>query len=222
MTPDTKERRDGPDDRRTIDLGKAPGKEADRRAGQTDRRRRGPLNRRARFSLFYFLVAFLVLVALNVMLSRQDTEQIPYSELKERIAAGQIEELRFQGQRILAIPDTAIADAPDVWTSVRVAGDEALVPLLEEHEVEYEAAQESWFGQALLWLLPLGLMILFWIWMMRRINPASGVMTVGKNRARIVGEEGTGVSFEDVAGVDDFRSIHEVVARRFKRLSRAP
>ncbi|MBW3553451.1 MAG: ATP-dependent metallopeptidase FtsH/Yme1/Tma family protein, partial [Gemmatimonadetes bacterium] len=199
---DTKDRRDGPEDRRSIDLGR-PGPGAERRKGNDDRRRRGPLNKRARFSVFYFLIAFLVLIGLNILLSQQDTEQIPYSELKERIEAGQIAEVRFQGQRITAVPDTGIADAPDVWTSVRVQGDEALVPLLEAQEVEYRAATESWLGQAMLWLLPLGLMLLFWIWMLRRINPASGVMKVGKNRARIVGEDGTGVTFEDVAGADE-------------------
>ncbi|HUG40544.1 MAG TPA: ATP-dependent zinc metalloprotease FtsH [Longimicrobiales bacterium] len=202
MTPKSEDRRDGPDDRRSIDLGR-PGKAPDRRNGNDDRRRRGPLNRRARFSVFYFLAAFLVLIGLNILLSRQETERIPYSELKERIAAGQVDEVRFQGPRITAVPDTAIADAPDVWTSVRVEGDEGLVPLLESQDVEYAAATESWLGQALFWLLPLGLMVLFWIWMLKRINPASGVMTVGKNKARIVGEDGTGVTFDDVAGADE-------------------
>ncbi|HEX2184403.1 MAG TPA: ATP-dependent zinc metalloprotease FtsH, partial [Chloroflexota bacterium] len=38
---------------------------------------------------------------------------------------------------------------------------------------------------------------------LRRMNPTQGVLTVGKSRARIVGEEGTGVTFADVAGVDE-------------------
>src|SRR5690606_32560977 len=39
--------------------------------------------------------------------------------------------------------------------------------------------------------------------MLRRMNPTQGVLTVGKSRARIIGEEGTGVTFDDVAGVDE-------------------
>src|SRR5690554_6904004 len=35
------------------------------------------------------------------------------------------------------------------------------------------------------------------------MNPTQGVLTVGKSRARILGEEGTGVSFGDVAGVEE-------------------
>src|SRR5207253_7750922 len=55
----------------------------------------GPImgDRRTRFSLVYFLVAFLVLIGLNYMLSRQNTRQVAYSELKQRVAAGQIKEV---------------------------------------------------------------------------------------------------------------------------------
>nr|NIP84007.1 AAA family ATPase [Gemmatimonadota bacterium]NIQ60404.1 AAA family ATPase [Gemmatimonadota bacterium]NIU80617.1 AAA family ATPase [Gammaproteobacteria bacterium]NIX48918.1 AAA family ATPase [Gemmatimonadota bacterium]NIY13367.1 AAA family ATPase [Gemmatimonadota bacterium] len=164
-------------------------------------------NRRTRFSLVYFLIAFVVLIGLNLLLGQEDTEQVPYSELKERVAEGQVERVRFRGPTITAIPDSAWASeqeaAPEVWTTVRVEGDEELVPLLESNDVVMEAATESWLGEALFWLLPLGLMVLFWVWMLRRMNPASGVMKVGKNRARIVGEEGTGVDFDDVAGADE-------------------
>jgi cell division protease FtsH len=50
------------------------------------------------------------------------------------------------------------------------------------------------------------------MWMLKRINPAQGVMTVGKNRARIMGEEGTGITFDDVAGADEAKQeLVEVV-----------
>ena len=172
-------------------------------------------NRRARFSIFYFLVAFLLLIGLNVLLTGQDTERISYTELKEKVRAGQVDRVRFRGSTLTAIPDSVWAaeatpadgegedTIPDIWTTVRVEGDESLVPLLEENDVVLEAATESWLGEALFWLLPLGLMVLFWVWMLRRMNPASGVMKVGKNRAKIVGEEGTGVDFDDVAGADE-------------------
>jgi cell division protease FtsH len=214
MTPIENDRRSGPDDRRDRDRGRLDG--PNRRRGLDDRRA-GMRNRRARFSLFYFLIAFVLLVGLNVLLGGQDSEHVTYSELKEKVEAGQIELVRFRGDAITAVPDSAWAaeneeEAPDVWTSLRVDGDDGLVPLLEENEVEIDAARESWLGEALFWLLPLGIMVLFWVWILRRMNPASGVMKVGKNRARIVGEDGTGVDFDDVAGADEAkRELVEIV-----------
>jgi cell division protease FtsH len=221
MAPNPDERRQGPEDRRRRDLG-PDGPE--RRGARDDRRRRRNIAR-ARFTIFYFLVAFLLLIGLNLLLGQPDTSQIPYSELKQRVAAGHVEEVRFRGQQITAVPDTAaVSEAPDVWRATRVEGDDELIPLLEAQGIRYDASPESWLGPALFWLFPLGLLILFWVWMLRRMNPASGVMKVGKNRAKLVGEDGTGVTFDDVAGADEAKEeLVEIVEflkepRKFHRL----
>jgi cell division protease FtsH len=163
-------------------------------------------DRRTRFSLGYFFLAFLILILLQTMLARQGVEQIGYSELKERVAAGEVEEVRIGPSVIEAVPVDSVIEATGIrsWRSTPLPlGDEDLVPLLEAHGVGYDGAVQGWFAQALVWLLPIGLILLFWLYILRRMNPTQGVLTVGKSRARILGEEGTGVTFEDVAGVDE-------------------
>ncbi len=195
---------------------------ADRRRAHERRkegeRRRGmrPVmaDRRTRFSIGYFFIAFLLLIALNYMLSRANTEQVAYSEFKARVQAGQISQVVLGPEMIRAVVVDSLVrkGTPEVLTTVRVPADETLVPLLEAKHVKYEGTTQGWLSQALGWLLPISIMLLFWFWMMRRINPAQGVMTIGKNRARILGEEGTGISFADVAGADEAKQeLVEVV-----------
>jgi cell division protease FtsH len=181
----------------------------ERRRGVRDRRSgpsgAGPMDdRRTRFSLGYFFLAFVILVALQSFLARQGTETIPYSELKTRIAANQVAEVRIGPTMIEALPRDTAAATPLAWRSTPPpVPDDQFIPLLEANGVAYDGALQGWFSQALVWLLPVGLILLFWLYMLRRMNPTQGVLTVGKSRAQIVGEEGTGVTFEDVAGVDE-------------------
>ena len=187
------------------------------RRDASDRRRAGPpmmRDRRTRFSLLYFFAVLAFLVGVNVILGRAESKRIPYSELKRRIEAGQVSHVVIGPEVVRAAVRDSLRPrgSPEVWTAHAVPNDETLVPLLEAAGVEYEGTTRSVIGQMLGWLLPIGLLILFWVWMLRRMNPAQGVMTVGKNRARIMGEEGTGVTFEHVAGADEAkRELVEVV-----------
>jgi cell division protease FtsH len=174
----------------------------------------GPIDdRRTRFSLGYFFLAFLILIAVQYFIGQDGTEELPYSELKGRIEAGDVELVRLGEQTIEAVPVDSIRTATEtrIWTAIRV-DDEELVPLLDERDIPYEGTLPGWLAQAMVWILPIGIMLLFWFWILKRMNPQQGVLTIGKSRARIVGEEGTGVSFEDVAGVEEAKEeLQEVV-----------
>ena len=205
--PMNEDRRTRPADRR---------KANERRKHEERRRGMGPVmgDRRTRFSIVYFVVAFLLLIGLNYMLSRANTQQVAYSDFKARVAAGQISHVVLSPDMVRAsVVDSLVKKGqPEVLTSVRVPDDPALIPLLESKSVKYEGTTQGWLTQMMGWLLPVGIMLLFWFWMMRRINPAQGVMTIGKNRARIMGEEGTGITFAEVAGADEAKQeLVEVV-----------
>src|SRR5215203_3849271 len=149
----------------------------ERRKGTSDRRNNrvpagGPMgDRRTKFSLWYFVVAFLALIAIQYFVGRQGSEQIAYSELKNRIAAGQVESVSLSASTMEAVPVDSLTERTGVrlWTAVRVE-DDTLVPLLEQRNIPYEGTLQGWFSQALGWLLPIAVMLAFWFWILRRMN----------------------------------------------------
>jgi cell division protease FtsH len=163
-------------------------------------------DRRTRFSLGYFVVALLAILAIQYFVAQQGAKQLPYSELRSRIEAGQVQRVRLSETYVEAVPLDSITERTGerLWTAAREGiQDDELEPLLESKNIPYEGVARGWLAQAMGWLLPILIFAALWIWMLRRMNPTQGVLTVGKSRARIIGEEGTGVTFEDVAGEDE-------------------
>src|SRR5207244_1803395 len=62
------------------------------------------------------------------------------------------------------------------------------------------------------WVLPAVVFAGVWVLLMRRFGPQQGLMAIGKSKARVYVEHKTGVTFDDVAGIDEARGeLMEVV-----------
>jgi cell division protease FtsH len=172
-------------------------------------RRRGPespLSRFVRFSPLYVVIAVLLLIGLNYLVSDKGGKEISYSSLKAKIRAGQVQKLTIGESRIVAEPTkSAIGQgAPESWTAIKV-DDPELIKLAEEQGVEYEGAISDGLGWLLNLIIPFGLLLLLWMFLLRRMGagPAQSVMTFGKSQARLQAEGDTGVTFADAAGVEE-------------------
>ena len=95
-----------------------------------------------------------------------------------------------------------------------------LVDFLAEHNKEarvavlYEVAYEdNWFGGVFSWIVPLAIIIAVWVFLIRRMNPGSQVLNIGKNKAVLFDAMGEQlVTFKDVAGLDEAKEeVAEVV-----------
>lgn len=158
-------------------------------------------------------------------LSSSSVQQLSYSAFKAALRHGQIQQVQIGTDRIRGThrlpgthapkrsPDDTDVTHPDRFATIRV-DDPDLIRELEAHQVPYAGQRQGgWFTTLLSWLVPVALMAGVWSVLGRRMGgPARGLMHFGKSRARIYAEKETGVTFADVAGVDEATDeLHEII-----------
>ncbi|RMG98045.1 MAG: ATP-dependent metallopeptidase FtsH/Yme1/Tma family protein [Deltaproteobacteria bacterium] len=102
---------------------------------------------------------------------------------------------------------------PFVFRTVRVE-DPKLTEQLEAADVKFVGQRPRLLTHILLgWLLPIGFMLLLWGLLARRMAGAAGqALSFGKSRAKLVADQDTGVTFDDVAGAEEAKQdLAEVV-----------
>ena len=171
-----------------------------------------------RFNIWFWLIAFGVFLLMQALVTGLRTEQLSYTEFLRLAEAGRIESVRVSENYIQGIllpePPATEADArPFVTTRV----DPELVEELSALGVEVEGTIESNIIPTLLsWVIPVLLFVGLWFFLSRRLAQSGGLggglMQIGKSKAKIYVENDTGVTFEDVAGVDEAKAeLVEVV-----------
>jgi cell division protease FtsH len=175
-------------------------------------------------NLVLVLSAVMVLFILAAAFGLMEPQGLPYSEFKEMVRGGQVEEVTFEGEIANAKVKAPEAGKPDTVRTVTVPNDPTLLPLLEEKGVSYQAVQAAGCGGATM-LTALMLSLGLWFLLARPGSGAPpGIATFGKSQARLAPEEGIGITFKDVAGIDEAEEeLHEIVQflktpERFTRL----
>lgn len=140
---------------------------------------------------------------------------VSWDQLKADIASGKVSEVLIEEGRVRACGATVEGERPDCRTAIRVPGDESFVQLLDEHNISYQAAppQACNGGSLSFLLLPMLLLFGFWFFMSQREGGRGGAAAFSRSSAKLVPEEGTGVTFDDVAGVDEAaEELQEIVS----------
>jgi cell division protease FtsH len=174
----------------------------------------------------FFLIMFALLVYRLVSGMVPTTQELPYSEFKKDLTEGQIASVLVSATSISGKLRDGTA-----FTTVRVE-DPELTQTLEAQKVEIRGKVESSgggiLGFLLAWILPLGLMVGVWYWLMGRNKGGAGsmgsVFSFGKSKARVIQGEQTGVTFKDVGSageaVTDLKEVTEFLKNpdHFQRL----
>jgi cell division protease FtsH len=164
------------------------------------------------FSIWYFIVALLVIMWFQTFVNEQQANRVSYSEFKQLIRTGKVESVTIGPDRVTAaLKDTKEPNRS--ITAVRVE-DPDLVRDLEAQGIKFSGSSDNkWLGVLLSWLLPLAIFFFFWSFLMRRMGGGpQGVLSVGKAKVKIYAEKEIGVTFDDVAGIDEAKAeLEEIV-----------
>jgi cell division protease FtsH len=159
------------------------------------------------------------------LLSSDTSRRVNYSEFLGLVRSGDVQEIRINnesgsingtlksGEKFSSMGPKTIPEA-----------DEALLRE-KQVEVDFVNPQPNPIGQLIPLLLPVVLIIAFFVWMQRRAAGQMGnVMSIGRSRAKAYTQDKPSTTFADIAGYDGVKQeIKEVVdflkmPERFKEI----
>lgn len=174
------------------------------------------MDNKNKFNLIYaFIAVFGILFLHEIWVQQQTVQPIPYSELKELLDQGKISELSIRENYI-----TGHLSAPDEHGKEFVIAnrvDPRLAEQLLQYKVPFTQVHESKFLATLLsWVVPALIFVGIWLFIMRKFAEKQGMgggfMNIGKSKAKIYVEHETGVTFDDVAGVEESKAeLEEII-----------
>ncbi len=171
------------------------------------------MNRKTQFNIWYWAAAFFGLMLFQYLFTTAtQVAQIAYSEFETHLREGRIAEVSVSDRFIQGRFKQPVDNRP-MFITTRVEPD--LARDLQEHGVVVTGQIESTFLRDLLsWVVPVALFAGIWIFMLRRMGGGvgGGLMQIGKSKARVYVQTDTGVTFKDVAGVDEAKDeLKEIV-----------
>jgi cell division protease FtsH len=181
------------------------------------------------FSIWYFILTFLLLLAMQTFFLSPRAETITYSQFKSLLKKGLVTDLVveqttirgnikaegmkqvFSEEKLKELKYDGKSTHP--FTAVRVE-DPGLTAEIEEAGIPFRGEVTSnWLPTILSWVVPVGLFFLVWSYLMKRMGGGgAGLMQIGKSKAKVYIEKKTGVTFADVEGIDEAKEeLVEVV-----------
>ena len=180
---------------------------------QNNQNNNGNRNFKLPVIIFVVIVTFVVMMLMSSMLNNRSgsafSEEISYDTFLKYLDEGKIESADLTDNTTWYIK--LKGDSKTYYTTYMP--DENIIPRMEKAGIKFQGSTRSNFMQYfLIYILPMLLMVLFFVFFMRRMGTGSGgIMGVGKSTAKKHSEK-TGITFADVAGEDEAKeSLTEIV-----------
>ena len=168
-------------------------------------------------NILVFIVIIVVLLSVVQGLSGVSgvqPQKKDYSEFLAQVRSGQVSVAIIDGEQIRF----GRAEPLPFYTISPETDNNTLIGLLDSNNVRFTASEpqsQSLIGQLLISSFPILLLIGVWIYFMRQMQGGGGgrgAMSFGKSKARLLGEDQVGITFDDVAGVEEAKEeVAEIV-----------
>ena len=160
------------------------------------------------------LITVIVIIGLIIFQSwfggNKTQQEVNYSLFRSMVANGQVASIAIKDNL-----GTGVMTDGSKFT-VELPNDKTLYePFLRDNNVQikYEPPSNSgWLLSVLMSILPIGLLVIVWIYIMRKTQAGGGAMSFGQSKAKLVQPETTDVTFADVAGIDEVKEeVEEII-----------
>lgn len=163
------------------------------------------MDKKQQFNLWYVALAFAgILLVQSWWQTYRTVEPLEYSDYLALLKKGEIAEVSVSQNTIEGKFKTP-QNGKEYFTTTRV--DPAIANDLAQYNVKFSGQVSNGFLSTLLsWIVPVLFFFALYMFFFRRIidkQGLGGMMNVGKSKAKVYVEKDTGVTFADVAGVDE-------------------
>src|SRR5215212_1409333 len=169
-----------------------------------------------RFNVGYAIAAVLAVFFIQYIISSANqVAAIPYSDFQRMLRDGKVATVGISDRFLQGTLKEPLPGGQKQFVTTRV--DPEFASELEKYGVRYTGQIESTFLRDLLsWIMPVLLFFGVWWYIGRRFGAGGGIggglMAIGRSKAKIYVEADTGVTFADVAGVDEAKDeVREIV-----------
>ena len=173
------------------------------------------MDKKQQFNLWYVVVAMaFIFLAQGWWQTYRTVEALDYSDFLALLKKGEITEVTV-GQTTIDGKFKTPQNGKEYFTTMRV--DPAVANDLAQYNVKFTGTGDGGFLATLLsWVVPVLFFFALYMFFFRKIiekQGLGGMMNVGKSKAKVYVEKDTGVTFADLAGVDEAEAeLQELVA----------
>ena len=159
------------------------------------------------------LGALLSFIVLPNLLPGKEIEEIPYDSFLTKISDGEISRVEVDNRTGQINFESKDGLEQKTTGPIELSDEDRRLLDQSSASIEFKTPQPGFFQTWLPLLLPVGLIILFFWWINKRAQgQMTGMMSIGRSKAKLYTTEKPGTTFDDVAGYEGVKQeIREIV-----------